>query len=415
MRNDSLQEARKDFPILSSQVNGKPLIYLDNGATTQVPEPVLEVLMEQYHSHQANVHRGIHTLSERSTRRMEEAREKVAHFLGAACPEEIIFTSGATGSINLVARSLSFQGLGPGDTVITTQLEHHANLIPWQEACRRTGATLRVVPVTPEGELDLDSLRRFLKEKPKLLAVTWVSNVTGTVNPLEEIIPLAREAGAMVLVDGAQAVRHMPLNMQKLDCDFFCFSGHKMMAPTGTGVLYGKKALLEQLVPENFGGGMVDQVSDYSATYGELPFRLEAGTPNIAGNIALGAAVDYLEALGLDRIRAREEGLLQAAEETLSAIPSVRILGKPAHRAGCISFNLEGCHYFDVAKLLDLLGVAVRSGHHCAQPLLTAFGETGAVRVSPAFYNTLEEMDQLGAALRRVEQVLRSTQPPAGN
>ncbi len=407
MLKDPWKQVREDFPILNAQVNGKPLIYLDNGATTQVPEPVLQALLEQYHCHQANVHRGIHALSERSTGRMEDARRKVARFLGAACPEEVIFTSGTTGSINLVARSLSFRGLGPGDTVITTEMEHHANLIPWQEACRRTGAALRVVPVTAEGELDLETLDRFLKESPRLVAVTWVSNVTGTVNPVEQIIPLAHEKGAMVLVDGAQAVRHMPLDMQKLDCDFFCFSGHKMMAPTGTGVLYGKKALLEELIPENFGGGMVDQVTALSATYGQLPFRLEAGTPNIAGNIALGAAVDYLEHLGPDNISKREEELLSAVEETLAQLPAVRILGKPRRRAGCVSFNLADCHYYDVAKLLDLLGIAVRSGHHCAQPLLTALGETGAVRISPAFYNTVDEAAQMGAALKKVDLVLR--------
>lgn len=402
-----VQKARWDFPILSSSVNGRPLVYLDNAATTQVPEQILSVMLEQYHCHQANVHRGIHALSESSTARMENAREKLQQFLGAARPEEIIFTSGTTHSINLVARSLSFGLLKPGDEIITTELEHHANLIPWQEACRRTGAVLRVVPIDSRGEPDMTVFEEMLSERTRLAAVSWVSNVTGTVSPIERVIELAHKAGAWVLIDGAQAVRHMKLDMQTLDCDFFCFSGHKMMGPTGTGVLYGKYDVLSQLPPDTFGGGMVDEVSISAASYGELPFRLEAGTPNISGNIGLGAAVDYLTGLGLAQIAQWEAALLTQLIDGLSQMPDVRILGAPGRRAGCVSFNIEGVHPYDAARLLDQLGVAVRSGHHCAQPLLTALGETGALRVSPAFYNTEEDISRFFAALDRVCGVLK--------
>lgn len=401
------ESVRRDFPILNTGINGRPLIYLDNAATTQMPEPVLAAMLEQYHCHQANVHRGIHTLSERSTARMEAAREHIRRFLGALLPEEVIFTGGTTHSINLIARALSFGLLNPGDEIIATELEHHANLIPWQEACRRAGAACHVVPVKQNGELDLHAFQKLLSPKTRLVAVSWVSNVTGTVNPVEQIISLAHQAGAWVLIDGAQAVRHMPLDMVRLDCDFFCFSGHKIMGPTGTGILYGKKELLEQLPPDTFGGGMVDHVTTVSATYGQLPFRLEAGTPNIVGNIGLGAAVDYLTGLGRTDIAAWEETLLCYLTDSLAALPDVELLGNPARRAGCVSFNLKGAHCFDTARLLDQLGVAVRSGHHCAQPLLTALGQTGAVRVSPAFYNTKEEADRFLSALDRVSAVLR--------
>ena len=405
--NAQFASARKDFSILHTKVHGQPLIYLDNAATTQVPNPVLNAVMQQYHCHQANVHRGIHALSEQSTARMEEAREHMRRFLGARLPEEIIFTSGTTQSINLVARSLSFGMLRDGDEIIVTELEHHANLIPWQEACRRTGAVLRVIPVTQSGELDLTAFERLLSHKTKLLATAWVSNVTGTVNPLEDMIKLAHEAGAWVLVDGAQAVRHMHLEVAILNCDFFCLSGHKMMGPTGTGILYGKKEILEQMPPDTFGGGMVNQVTAHAASYDVLPFRLEAGTPNIAGNIGLGAAADYLDRLGRNNIAAWEDELLQYAVGGLASRPYIEMLGKPARRAGCVSFNLKGAHPFDVARLLDQLGVAVRSGHHCAQPLLTALACKGAVRVSPAFYNTKVELDQFFAALDRIARILR--------
>lgn len=397
-----MERVRKDFPILSRTVHGHPLVYLDNGATTQLPLPVLDTVEDHYRQYQANIHRGIHYLSEQSTARVETARKAVADFIGAAEPEEIVFTGGTTQSINIVARALSDGLLKERDTVVTTEMEHHSDLIPWQEACRRTGARLRIVHLTESGELDMAELARYLEEKPKLVAVTCISNVLGTVNPVEEIIAMAHDAGAAVLLDAAQAMRHGPVDVRALDCDFLCFSGHKMMAPTGTGVLYGKRAWLERLPPVCFGGGMVDEVTCEHATYGELPFKFEAGTQNIAGIIGLAAAIEYLRGIGLPDIYRYEAELLAYTEDRLRERDCLDILGRPDKRAGAVSFNLRGLHYYDTAKLLDQLGIAVRSGHHCAQPLLARFGLTGAVRVTPAFYNTRKEIDALCAALDRI-------------
>lgn len=401
----TLADIRRDFPILNETVNGKPLIYMDNAATTQVPEPVLTAMLSHYRHDHANVHRGIHALSERSTEAMEQARQTLQELIGAASTEEIIFTSGATSAINMVARSLSFGLLKSGDEIITTEMEHHSNLIPWQEACHRKRAVLRIVPVTPDAELDYDAYRKMLSPSTKLVAVTGVSNVTGTVNDLASMIRAAHQVGAWVLVDASQMVRHQMIDVQKLDCDFLCFSGHKMMGPTGTGVLYGKKSLLDQLPPDAFGGGMVDTVKLKQATFGELPFRLEAGTPNIAGNIGLGAAAWYLMGLGIEEIARAEQILLTTAESALRQREQITILGSPAKRAGCISFHVQGGNCFDVARLLDQLGIAVRSGHHCAQPLLRAMGQEGAVRLSPAFYNTTGEIIQTIDALDRTIRV----------
>ena len=397
-----LTDVRSAFPILSQKVHGHQLVYLDNGATTQLPKTVLEAVTEQYQLYQANIHRGIHYLSELSTARVEQVRKTAADFICAAEPEEVIFTGGATHSINLAARAFSDSILKSGDVVVTTEMEHHSNLIPWQEACRRTGAELRVVHVTDRGELDMTELAQYLEKKPKLVAVTLVSNVLGTVNPVKKIIYMAHEAGAAVLLDAAQAMRHSRVDVQTLDCDFLCFSGHKMMAPTGIGVLYGKRAWLERLKPVMFGGGMVDEVTCETASYGALPFKFEAGTLNIAGIIGLGAALEYMHALGLDKIYEAEDRLIAYAEEKLGEREYLQILGKPSVRSGAISFNMKGLHYYDTAKLLDQLGIAVRSGHHCAQPLLARFGLEGAVRVTPAFYNTGEEIDALCAALDRI-------------
>ena len=397
-----LTDVRSAFPILSQKVHGHQLVYLDNGATTQLPKTVLEAVTEQYQLYQANIHRGIHYLSELSTARVEQVRKTAADFICAAEPEEVIFTGGATHSINLAARAFSDSILKSGDVVVTTEMEHHSNLIPWQEACRRTGAELRVVHVTDRGELDMTELAQYLEKKPKLVAVTLVSNVLGTVNPVKKIIYMAHEAGAAVLLDAAQAMRHSRVDVQTLDCDFLCFSGHKMMAPTGIGVLYGKRAWLERLKPVMFGGGMVDEVTCETASYGALPFKFEAGTLNIAGIIGLGAALEYMHDLGLDKIYEAEDRLIAYAEEKLGEREYLQILGKPSVRSGAISFNMKGLHYYDTAKLLDQLGVAVRSGHHCAQPLLARFGLEGAVRVTPAFYNTGEEIDALCAALDRI-------------
>lgn len=398
----NIAEIRRDFPILSRRVHGRPLVYLDNGATTFVPEPVLAAVGEQYRTYQANIHRGVHYLSEQSTHRVERVRAAVAAFLNAEAPEEIVFTSGATDAINLVARAFADGILRPGDRLLTTEMEHHSNLVPWQQACRRAGAELLIAPMTDAGELDLDELMRLLDAGPRLLAVTWVSNVLGTVNPLLQIIRMAHAVGCPVLVDAAQAMRHGPVDVRALDCDFLCFSGHKMMAPTGVGVLYGKLEWLKRLPPVSFGGGMIDEVTPLDATWAELPFKFEAGTPNIAGIIGLGAALDYLQSVGWNAIYAAEGDLLRYTEERLGALEGIRILGAPGRRAGAISFHMNGAHPYDVAKLLDQLGVAVRSGHHCAQPLLARFGLTGCVRVTPAFYNTREEIDALIAAMERI-------------
>lgn len=396
------ENIRQDFLVLSQKVHGYPLIYLDNGATTQLPLPVLNAVEEQYCTYQANIHRGIHYLSEQSTARVEAVRKAVAAFIGAAEPEEIIFTGGTTASINMLARSFSDGILKEGDIVVTTQMEHHSDLIPWQEVCHKSGARLKIVHLTEKGELDMNEYASHLEKHPKLVAVTYVSNVLGTVNPVEELIAMAHSAGAAVCLDAAQAMRHMSIDVQKLDCEFLCFSGHKMMAPTGVGVLYGKREWLEKLPPVFFGGGMVDNVYCESATYGELPFKFEAGTQNIGGIIGLGAAIDYLRNAGLSDIYAYEDKLLTYAEVRLQERDYLNILGTPERRAGAISFNLRGLHYYDTAKLLDQLGIAVRSGNLCAQPLLSRYELTGVVRVSPAFYNTKEEIDALCAALDRI-------------
>jgi cysteine desulfurase/selenocysteine lyase len=363
---------------------------------------VLTAVGEQYRTYQANIHRGVHYLSEQSTVRVERVRQQVADFLHAEAPEEIIFTSGSTESINIIARAFADGFLQPGDRMLVTEMEHHSNLVPWQEACRRAGAELLVVPVTDAGELDLEELLRLLDAGARLLAVTWVSNVLGTVNPLAQIIRMAHAVGCPVLVDAAQAMRHGAVDVRSLNCDFLCFSGHKMMAPTGVGVLYGKRRRLERLPPVSFGGGMIDEVDTQRATWAELPFKFEAGTPNIAGIIGLGAALEYLQSLGLPAIYEREADLAAYAEARLRERDDLDILGAPGRRAGAVSFNLRGLSYYDVAKLLDQLGVAARSGHHCAQPLLTRFGLTGAVRVTPAFYNTREEIDALMDGLDRI-------------
>lgn len=401
-----LSAAAGDFPILSGSVHGHPLIYLDNAATTQMPRCVLDRMQRHYAQDNANVHRGIHSLSERSTAQYEGARETVRRFLGARSAREIVFTSGTTGAINLVARGFQERFLRPGDEVIVTEMEHHSNLIPWQETCRRSGATLRIIPVTDGGELDLDAYSAMLTPKTRLVAVTAVSNVLGTVNPLKEIIAAAHRVGAAVLVDAAQAMRHMARPMQTLDCDFLCFSGHKLLAPGGIGVLYGRESLLEQLPPVSFGGGMVDQVRLSGADYGALPGRLEAGTPNYPAAIGLAAAMEYLSGAGLERVARREEELLRDYEEMLGEFQQIRILGHPARRAGAISFTAGNISPYDISMLLDRLGIATRSGHHCAQPLLRRMGAERAVRISPAFYNTPDEIDAVRQALRRIFAVL---------
>ena len=405
MTDFPIETIRRDFPILSRYVNDKPLIYLDSAATMQMPQPVLDKLIEQQTQFHANVHRGIHYLSERSTERLEAARETVRAFIGAETPSSVIFTSGTTQSINMAASSFARAFLREGDEVISTELEHHSNFVPWQQVCLERGAAFKVLPIDDNAELRLDLLEKMLTKKTKLLAVTFCSNVSGTVTPIADIIKLAHDNGTLVFLDCAQAMRHARINVAELGCDFMCFSGHKIGGPTGTGILYGKPELLEQLPPSYFGGGMVDRVGAEKTTFAATPQRFESGTPNISGIIGLGAAIDYISALGIENISRYESELLGHAEQLIRSLPGVKLVGAPKTRTGVISFNLGELGSFDTAILLDKLGIAVRSGHHCAQPLLAHFGISGAVRVSPAFYNTHSEISILGKGLMRIAEL----------
>ena len=392
---------REDFPILKTEVYHKMLIYLDNAATSQMPKQVLERLVKHYATEHANIHRGIHYLSECSTSAVEAARKKVADFIGAADASCIIFTQGTTDSIHLVSAGMA-QVLKSSQAIITTELEHHSNYVPWQQICAQTGAQFLVCP-NVDGELDLEEMERLLKSyQVQLVAVGQVSNLTGTVNPLDKITALAHAYGARILVDGAQGVLHQGIDVEKMDVDYYVFSGHKMLAPTGIGVLYGKKDCLESLVPVRFGGGMVNTVTKKATTWESLPYRLEAGTPNISGIIGLGSAIDYLNTKDIFAIRQYEKALLEYTEEKLQVYKWLHILGRPKERSGVISFVADGVHPYDIAALLDKLGVEVRSGQHCALPGLQSFGLTGAVRISPAFYNTKEEIDNLCQALEKI-------------
>ena len=400
----------RDFPMLEqAECDGKAVIYLDNAATTQCARPVQWALESYWKSQHANVYRGAYCLSRRAGEALEETRQVCAEFLGASSGDEIVFTAGATASANLLADAFALTELKPGDLVLATEMEHHSNLLPWREACRRTGAELALVPVTGEGELDLAALDGLLERGPKLLTVTAVSNVLGTVNPLEEIVSRAHRAGCAVAVDAAQAMRCSLPGLDKLDCDFLFFSAHKLMGPTGIGVLYGKRAWLEKLTPPRTGGGMVRAFSGGDPEYEDAPLKFEAGTPDLAGIAGMGAALEYLHAVGRRRIAAREQALLRYTEKRLREIPGLRVLGSPRHRAGCVSFTLEPLQPLDVAMLLDSQGIAVRSGSHCAIPLHARLGVSGSVRVSPAFYNTAEEIDVLIAALERTADSARKS------
>lgn len=392
---------RADFPILEQKVYGKPLIYLDNAATTQMPYQVMDRLKKHYSCEHANVHRGIHFLSEQSTSAMEMARELTQRFLNAKYSEEIIFTQGTTDSIHLVSYGI-MPYLNEMNGILVTQLEHHSNFVPWQQVCRQTGAPFYVCPAL-DGDVDMRTLEKYLKEEPVfLVAVTQVSNLTGTVTPLKEIISLAHQYGAQVLVDGAQGIRHVETDVEKLDCDYYCFSGHKLLAPTGIGVLYGKKACLEKLIPCRFGGGMVDIVEEDYSSWAPLPHRLEAGTPNISGIIGLGEAISYIKSHEAEKIYEYEAELLQYLQKKLEEIDCVHVLGHPKKRAGAISFYVDELHPYDIASMLDKAGIAVRSGSHCAQPALHSFGKEAAIRVSPAFYNTKEEIDIFCEYLKKI-------------
>jgi cysteine desulfurase/selenocysteine lyase len=396
-------DVRRDFPALDQMVNGQPLVYLDNAATTQKPEAVIEAIANFYRRDNANVHRGVHTLSDRATQKFEAAREAVTRFIGAGSSREVIWTRGCTEAINLVAFSWARQQLRPGDRILVPWLEHHAGIVPWQMAAAATGAEVVPVPVTDAGEIDLDAFDELLDERVRLVSVNQVSNALGTINPLAEIISRARAVGALVLVDGAQAVGHFPVDVQALDCDFYTFSGHKLFGPTGIGVLWGREELLEAMPPFLGGGEMIETVSFAGTSYNSLPFKFEAGTPHIAGAVGLAAAIAYLD--GIDRAAAarHEEWLLRETIERTADIPGLRRVGTPAKSAGIFSFVLEGSHPSDLGMLLDEQGVAVRTGHHCAQPLMERLVVPGTVRASYSMYNTLADVEALVAAIRKAQ------------
>ncbi|WP_278530394.1 cysteine desulfurase [Enterococcus asini] len=392
---------RQDFPILDQIVNDEPLVYLDNAATTQKPQAVLTALNDYYHHDNANVHRGVHTLAERATAAYEAAREKVRSFVNAKETAEILFTRGTTTSLNWVAQSFGEAFIEAGDEIVISYMEHHANIIPWQQLAQRKNAKLVYLDITPEGHLDMNDAKAKIGAKTKIVSIAQVSNVLGGVNPIAELTALAHAANAVMVVDGAQAVPHMPVDVQALDCDFYAFSGHKMCGPTGIGVLYGKRQWLEQMEPVEFGGEMIDFVNLYDSTWKELPWKFEAGTPNIAGAIGLGAAIDYLSALGMDNIHQYEQDLVNYVLPKLTAIEGLTVYGpqNPAEHTGVVAFNLDGIHPHDVATALDMEGVAVRAGHHCAQPLLQHLQVPATARASFYFYNTKEDADRLVAAI----------------
>lgn len=400
-----VNQVRRDFPILNEKVHGKRLVYLDNGATSQKPRIVIEALDEYYRRQNSNVHRGVHNLSELATNAYEGAREKLRRFVNAKRAQEIVFVRGTTEAINLVAQSYGRTFLKAGDEIIISAMEHHSNIVPWQMLCEQIQARLRVIPINHRGELVLDEYRKLLNQRTKLVAATHVSNALGTVVPVKEVIGLAHEHGVPVLVDGAQAVPHLKVDVQDLGCDFYAFSGHKMFGPTGIGVLYGRSDLLEAMPPYQGGGDMISLVTFEKTHYNVLPYKFEAGTPHIAGGIGLGAAVDYLNDLNWDRVAAHERDLLQYATDALSEINGVRIIGTAEEKAGVLSFVLDDVHAHDVGTILDQEGIAVRAGHHCAMPVMQRFGVPATTRASFAFYNDRSEVDALARALERVRKV----------
>ncbi|HEX8039666.1 MAG TPA: cysteine desulfurase [Chryseosolibacter sp.] len=397
-----VEKIRKQFPVLHQQVNGRDLVYLDNAATSQKPKRVIDALVGYYTGYNANIHRGIHTLAEKATKAYESTRETARYFINAASSDEIIFTRGVTESINLVAATYGKSFVGEGDEIIISTLEHHSNIVPWQFVCEANKATLRVIPVSREGELDLATLKEHLSPRTKIVAVNHASNSLGTINPVKEIIRLAHQAGAVVLIDGAQAGAHLQIDVQDLDCDFYCLSSHKMYGPTGTGILYGKRELLEKMPPYQGGGEMIKEVTFERTTYNDLPYKFEAGTPNIADVIAFRQAMEFILEVGRENIAAHEESLLQYATARIRTLSSVVPVGTAARKVGVLAFTVKGIHHFDVGQMLDARGIAVRTGHHCTQPLMDCFGLEGTVRASFAVYNTKKEIDQLVEGLERI-------------
>ncbi|MGH7315706.1 MAG: SufS family cysteine desulfurase [Candidatus Rokuibacteriota bacterium] len=398
-------DVRKDFPILHQEVHGRPLVYLDSAATSQKPQVVIDALADYYARDNANVHRGVHRLSERATEAYEGARARIRRFLNAAHPREIVFVRGTTEGINLVAQAYGRQTVGPGDEVVITALEHHSNIVPWQMLCEEKGAALRVVPIDDAGEVDVDAYERLLGERTRLVAIAHVSNALGTILPVKRMIEAAHRRGIAVLVDGAQAVPHLRVDVRDLDCDFYTFSGHKTYGPTGIGALYGKAERLERMPPYQGGGDMIKSVAFEKTVYNDLPYKFEAGTPDIAGAIGLGAALEYLEGLGLDRVAAHEHALLVHGTKQLSAVPGLRLIGTAREKASVLSFVVDGVHAHDVGSILDREGIAVRTGHHCAMPVMTRFGIAATARASLGVYNRFEDIDALVEGLARVREI----------
>lgn len=398
---------RSDFPILDQKINGYPLVYLDNAATTQKPQVVIDALTNYYSTINSNIHRGVHHLSQLATDQFEIARRAAQAFINAPDEHEVIFTRGTTESINLIASSFGKRFLHEGDEVLVSEMEHHANIVPWQIACQERGATLRVIPFNEQGLLQMELLDGLMNEHTKLVAVAHVSNTLGTVNPVKEIIEKAHARGIPVMVDGAQAVSHLPVDVQALDCDFYCFSGHKMLAPMGVGIMYGKSQWLNEMPPYQGGGEMIQTVTFEKTTYNELPFKFEAGTPAVGDVIGLKRAIDYIGEVGIENIARREHELLTYATERLSQIEGLRIYGEAPQKAAIVSFNINGLHPFDMGTLLDQMGIAVRTGHHCTQPVMDHFHIPGTIRASFAFYNTEEEVDRLVSATERAATMLR--------
>lgn len=402
-----INKIRKDFPILSSKVYGKSLVYFDNGATTQKPQCVIDKIAEVYSTVNANIHRGVHHLSQEATELTENARKIVQRFIHAEHAHEIIFTKGTTESINLVASSFCRKFCKEGDEIIVSAMEHHSNIVPWQIQEDISGVKLRVIPINEKGEIILEEFKKLINSKTRLVSVTYVSNVMGVINPVEQIIEIAHKHNIPVLIDAAQAVQHMNIDVQKLDCDLLVFSGHKIYGPTGTGILYGKQDLLNQLPPYQGGGEMIGKVSFAKTTFNELPFKFEAGTPNYADFIALGTALEYVQSIGLDKIKTYEDELLAYATMRLTEIEGLKIFGTSEHKSGVISFLVNGIHHYDMGMLLDKMGIAVRTGHHCAEPLMDVLGIEGTVRASFVFYNTKEEIDRLVEGVKRVVSMFR--------
>lgn len=400
-----INKIRADFPILSRTVNGKPLVYFDNGATSQKPQIVIDAIAEYYQEINANIHRGVHTLSQLATDAYEVSRGKIQNHINAKFAHEVIFTSGTTHGINAVANGFA-SILKPGDEVLVSALEHHSNIVPWQMLCEKTGATLKVIPMDENGELIMAEYDKLLSDKTKIVTVNHISNALGTVNPVKYMIDKAHEFGAAILIDGAQAVPHLKPDVQALDCDFYVFSGHKMCGPTGTGILYGKEAWLNKLPPYQGGGEMIKEVTFEKTTYADLPHKFEAGTPDIAGGIVLGTAVDYMNSIGFDNIQEQELELLEYATKRLLEIEGLKIYGTAKEKTSVVSFNIEGIHPYDIGTIIDKLGIAVRTGHHCAQPIMNFFNIPGTIRASFSFYNTKEEIDVMVEAVKKAQMML---------